>query len=149
MAAATASPASSATSVSTTLAPSFANRCEATFPMPLAPPVINATLSSSRPIPTLPPIARRRPRRRRSANAYHRPPAGGRGTDPGTEVRPDRRLVDSAFDGPSRGAGQPATAKARTGAHGDDHARGIWAPEGRAGRVDVVRPLTNGGTAEG
>ena len=41
-------PASSFTSVSTTLAPSRAKSSAATLPMPLPPPVINATLSSSR-----------------------------------------------------------------------------------------------------
>ena len=53
--AATAAPASSATSVSTTCAPSAANSCEATMPIPLAAPVMSATLPSSRPISPLPP----------------------------------------------------------------------------------------------
>src|SRR5215216_818696 len=48
--AATASPASSATSVRTTDAPSLAKSLEATIPMPLAPPVMSATFPSSRPI---------------------------------------------------------------------------------------------------
>ena len=46
--AATESPVSSATSVSTTLAPSDANSLDATMPMPLAPPVISATFPSRR-----------------------------------------------------------------------------------------------------
>src|SRR6266540_120894 len=148
MAAATASPASSATSLSTTLAPSRANSCEATLPMPLAPPVIKATLPSSRPIhASLRPLAAR-VARRRPENAYHHHAPAGEERGRAVEGEVCRRLVDSAFDEPSRGAGKPATAKARPGTHGDHHARGIWAPEGRAGRADVVRPLTHGRTAE-
>ena len=37
------------------MAPSDAKSCEATIPIPLAPPVINATLFSSRPMPVAPP----------------------------------------------------------------------------------------------
>src|SRR6185436_8331356 len=53
--AATLSPASSATSVSTTFAPSTAKSSAATMPMPLPAPVINATFPSSRPIGPSPP----------------------------------------------------------------------------------------------
>src|SRR5215211_4991213 len=58
--AATASPASSATSVRTIAAPSLANSFEATIPMPLPPPVMSATLPSSRPIVPSPFHASRR-----------------------------------------------------------------------------------------
>src|SRR5262245_56582547 len=48
MASAVPAPASSATSVSTTCAPSLANSSDAAFPIPLPPPVIRATLPSRR-----------------------------------------------------------------------------------------------------
>ena len=65
-AAAVASPASSLTSVRTTLAPSAANSSDATLPMPLPPPVISATLPSKR-IPSLSDPPRRPSRAEREA----------------------------------------------------------------------------------
>src|SRR5215211_3742047 len=89
--AATASPASSATSVRTTDAPSLAKSLEATIPMPLAPPVMRATFPSSRPIVppsrVAPSIRTRfggRPLRR--GRAYHRSIARARRTDMATEL---------------------------------------------------------------
>src|SRR6476619_1671660 len=58
-----------------TLAPSWANRMAAAFPIPLAPPVMNATFPSSIPIVLLPlsfsAFARDRFRAPRPADAQH------------------------------------------------------------------------------
>ena len=129
MSAATCSPASSLTSVSTTFAPSDANSCDATIPMPLAPPVISATLLSSRPMPALLLLLASGPR----------PDAG--------EDSPFSRL-ERMPELPEEIKARPE-AQARTRAHRVAHARGLYPAQVGARGTPDRRTRPDGGAPQG